>query len=404
MGRLAKRIIDNVQITINNVHVRLEISDNVGLGEPLQRPIVLGATMDSLKLETTDKNWNTVFVDSSEKQADAQLRHRLGQIQGLSLYCRNSDLPEQLLTNTFAEVSLEHGQALSEAFGAVAQGHGYLLTPVNTEVRLKVGNYPHPQYTVSAKLDAIEMSLSEVQAEDIVDAVQQIVKAHRRAYFLDFRPKTALRSSSTQVERRSVAKAWWMYAMQWARWQAPIDGIRCIADPGRCTWRRLGHLVHIRYEPLSLPMSATTSVYSSAVLCRCQYKELYKRSLRTDSKFTWLCPLEEHEAMDMSRIERELPISSTVSFRALARSELDQESSKVEERTADAPSAGWFAYLYQAGTAASSPRTDQAEVLMTDIELTAQERQRLYDDLSQMQGTYQVWSTLYALILCFSRF
>ena len=56
-GRLINKIIDNVQIDIKNVYVRLEDD----LSNP-EKPWCFGATLGSISIYTANNNWERDFV------------------------------------------------------------------------------------------------------------------------------------------------------------------------------------------------------------------------------------------------------------------------------------------------------------------------------------------------------
>lgn len=170
-SRLGQRIKDNLKVTIKNVHIRFEVSQEMGLShKPMRRPIAVGITLDRLRLQTTDDTWEeNVFVDHADP---AKMRHRLLSVQGMSLYCENPVGREELLTSRFTGAPSELGRDLKSSFDDLPPDHGYLLEPVDTEVQVKFGIYPNPQYAAKAVLGQIHLALSQHQAEDVVDAVQ----------------------------------------------------------------------------------------------------------------------------------------------------------------------------------------------------------------------------------------
>ena len=106
-----------------------------------------------------------------------------------------------------------------------------------------------------------------------------------------------------------------------------------------------------------------------------------------------MIPLEAEEQLEMAQMERELPVASIIAFRTLAQNELDRESEKFGERQSSEPaSASWFSYLYSTGVgqvAANTPSGGSSD-LMADIEVTAEERQRLQQALTETQQRYEV--------------
>jgi len=53
MSSLIAKIIDNLQVSIKNVHVRIENKDQ----EDSQSTFSLGVTLQSMTFNTTDKQW-----------------------------------------------------------------------------------------------------------------------------------------------------------------------------------------------------------------------------------------------------------------------------------------------------------------------------------------------------------
>jgi len=62
--KLLETIINNVQIRINNVHVRYE--DSITMRD---NPFVVGCTLESLIAESTDSNWNVAFLKEIHENA-----------------------------------------------------------------------------------------------------------------------------------------------------------------------------------------------------------------------------------------------------------------------------------------------------------------------------------------------
>ena len=54
---LTSKVIDNIQISIKNIHIRYEDSAN------LAQPLSLGLTMEKLDIETTNEKWESEFID-----------------------------------------------------------------------------------------------------------------------------------------------------------------------------------------------------------------------------------------------------------------------------------------------------------------------------------------------------
>ena len=58
MAKLGKKIIDNLQLKIVNVHIRFEEKDTIN-------NYSWGVTLDEISFVTTDKDWKPAFIDRS---------------------------------------------------------------------------------------------------------------------------------------------------------------------------------------------------------------------------------------------------------------------------------------------------------------------------------------------------
>lgn len=64
VDRIATKIIDNIQVTIKNIHIRFE---DVGSG-PRTPQYSLGFTLQELAINTTNQNWEKTFYDRNIKE------------------------------------------------------------------------------------------------------------------------------------------------------------------------------------------------------------------------------------------------------------------------------------------------------------------------------------------------
>eukprot|EP00741_Cyanophora_paradoxa_P004884 tig00000849_g4739.t1 len=81
-ARIATRIVDNLQVRIENVHVRFEDP----LTDP-ERPLALGATLESISARSTDEKYSPAYVVSAARA------HKLVRLDSLSVYCNTAPAP-----------------------------------------------------------------------------------------------------------------------------------------------------------------------------------------------------------------------------------------------------------------------------------------------------------------------
>ncbi len=108
LGALTQKLIDNVQVTVKNIHLRYEddrstpeVSQNMqlmgkavmsmplfafasnSLSFPLQHPFAAGFTLSSFRAISTDSDWHEAFIQDSSAQGGVR---KLASLDGLSLY------------------------------------------------------------------------------------------------------------------------------------------------------------------------------------------------------------------------------------------------------------------------------------------------------------------------------
>jgi len=62
MSALITKVIDNLQLSLSKIHIRVENVDN----DVENNQFSMGVTLQSIDLYTTDKDWNRQFVDRSK--------------------------------------------------------------------------------------------------------------------------------------------------------------------------------------------------------------------------------------------------------------------------------------------------------------------------------------------------
>jgi hypothetical protein len=81
-GRLKTIILDNLQVTIKNFHIRIESSEN------LREPFSFGVTLKQLDIRTTNDKGETYWLDRTkyENHSDNTTVHKLLKIEDLGFY------------------------------------------------------------------------------------------------------------------------------------------------------------------------------------------------------------------------------------------------------------------------------------------------------------------------------
>lgn len=79
--RFLIKVLDNVQVTIKNIHIRYEDA-----GSQRTTPYSLGITLQEIAVNTTNTQWDKTFYDRNLKENREKPIFKRLQIRGLALY------------------------------------------------------------------------------------------------------------------------------------------------------------------------------------------------------------------------------------------------------------------------------------------------------------------------------
>jgi vacuolar protein sorting-associated protein 13A/C len=221
--RLSTKILDNLEIELSDVHLRIE--DSVTF---TSQTLSCGVTIDSFAVSTTNSNWEETFIARAHNANQTQQIHKLAKLQNLSLYW-TIDSPE--LANLSLDEWLVQMQSLiykrdksdsaeTQRTGGERgrQGEremGYLLEPPNT-FTLKIQHNesaaaPSPQSPqflpkIKAMIESIDLRfhLDKLQYQQIMRCIEDAKYKNRLLPLLKHKPQESVRSNP---------RAWWRYAL-----------------------------------------------------------------------------------------------------------------------------------------------------------------------------------------------
>jgi vacuolar protein sorting-associated protein 13A/C len=131
---LVTAIVDNVQITVKNIHIRYEDS----IADP-GHPFALGVTLADFSAVSTDENWKPTFI-----QGDAASTHKLATLGSLAVYW---DTDSKLIgtgkgSDTKDEQHIDTAEFIEKVKGMIARGdnpdlgdHQFILKPIRATDR-----------------------------------------------------------------------------------------------------------------------------------------------------------------------------------------------------------------------------------------------------------------------------
>ena len=267
-SRLVRRIIENLQVEIEDVHIAVR-----GCG------CAAGIVLGRLSLATTDAKGNRTFVDRKTNPRDpaSSFLYKELLISGLGIYLKNAD---------------EHQDSMQRRMMKVSENAEYVLEPLSFQAKLRQSDLDQcvdfPKYLVHSTLSSLSIQLSRNQLE----LGQQLALAvapstEIRPLFPEYRPLEPVKGN---------AKQWWRYA------------VRCI---GRLNRQR------------------SWIEFFNAFKKRKTYVALYKRHAHADGT-SWLTKLQISERAELDQIEndRSVSIQGLMHWRSIADAQVAKEREK----------------------------------------------------------------------------
>ena len=268
--RLIRRIVENMQIEIQGVHIGFQGCNASA-----------GIVLSSLSLVTTDKNGMQTFVDRDNVTGDVEssFLYKSLSIKDLGVY-----LDETL--------SWPVATGMNET-----NIHSFILNPITFEASLRQSDNTHcidfPKYRLSSTLQHMSISLSRQQLE-LADKISHSIHYYvvAKPIFPEYRPLACV--------TRDTAKEWWKYAA------------RCI---GRMNGRR------------------SWIEFYRAFKKRQRYISLYKRMAHSNS-CSWLSQLSYVEDTELAALDADpaISIEGIMLWRNLADSLAEMEQVKYNAK------------------------------------------------------------------------
>lgn len=333
---LVSKIIENVQVTIRNIHVRFE---------DLETGVALGATLGELSAISTNKNWEPAFI------ADVgSTTHKLATLDSLAFY-----IDPEVSTPFSTPASREERALLLEEFKALifdSIGATDILRPINGQGFITMNKNPEseqvPRIKADLKFEELSINLDREQYLDALRLTDRFQKYFNSLKYRRLRPKLAVKEDPL---------AWFRYAAK-----TVLDGVK----EKRRHWSWDYIQKHINDQK--------------------KYVELYKqwyRSRSSDREFT------SEDRCAFNSIETEYSYEQLLFFRSLAKKQLVHERADVRNKPQACQS--WSKWLWGSKPAGNQEQAAAKQIELeksnnsvetaAPIEITDQDRQELLDVL-----------------------
>ncbi|KAL4752965.1 hypothetical protein BDW72DRAFT_191535 [Aspergillus terricola var. indicus] len=315
---LVTAVIDNLQISIKNVHFRYEDS----IASP-GHPFAVGFTLKELSAVSTDSEWRPTFIQSTSGTT-----HKMAILGALSMYW-NTDA-ELFGTGRGSDVGAEaqgidHAELLERLRSGIdnEDGNQFILRPVSGRAGLeldKTGNHEQPAVNARLLFDEIGFVLDDEQYRDALMLVDLFHCFIRHQEYRKLQPKSRPKENP---------RAWFRYAGE-----AVLSKIH--DRNRRWTW---DYIKERRDD-------------------RIAYIDLFKKKKREET-------LSAEETEEFNRLERKLSYEDIRFWRSLARNQLRKENVGVRK---PARQQTWSEWIW------GSKKEDSEETAMTE-----EQRQELYN-------------------------
>lgn len=197
--QLVTRILDNLEVTVSNLHIRYEDSY-----ADKQSTFSCGITLEQLALAATDENWNARFVRRDASPAAAQDARKLGKLQNCTVYWN-------AISESYADA--DHDSWMAFMRGVIYREAGpvdglqfVLLPPNSLQVKIthrEQCNENTPTIDMVLESTEIKLNVSKEQYKQAMLLVKSFQELDRKKAVALLRP----------LHRPSVnPKGWWKYA------------------------------------------------------------------------------------------------------------------------------------------------------------------------------------------------
>ena len=321
---LVTAIVDNLQVSIKNIHVRYEDS----IAAP-GHSFAIGLTLQDFGAVSTDADWRPASI-----QASSPSTHKLVSLNALAVYW-NTDAT-LFGTGTGTEVGAEaqgtnHEDMVKKFRNTVEEGenHQYILKPVSGKAGVemdKTGKLEKPKIKARLLFNELGFVLDEDQYRDALMMVDLFHYFLRHQEYKKFQPK-----SSPKEDPR----AWLKFAGQ-----AVITKIH--DRNRRWTW----------------------DYFKERRDDRVRYIELFKKKKKDQT-------LTAAETEELTKLEKKLSYEDLRFWRSLARNQLRKENAGVQK---PAQKQSWTSWVWRSGKKEEEHGKEEESTVMTE-----EQRKELYD-------------------------
>ncbi|KAL3428164.1 hypothetical protein PVAG01_01673 [Phlyctema vagabunda] len=337
---LTEKIVDNLQITVKNIHIRYE--DSIS---QQGHPFALGITLKEFRAESTDGQWNPTYVQGSDG-----VTHKIAILDSLAVYWNTEtkllgsgrQVEEPGVTETPHDEMLERFKEMITSGEASSNAkHQYILKPVSGKAQIvldKSGKIDRPKLKSALFFDEIGLILDDDQYRDALMMVDYLHYFTRHQEYKKLQPKG--------VTPKEDPRAWLKFA-------------------GNAILNK----IHERNRRWSW------DYFKERRDDRIRYIELFKKKKKSDQADQ----LNPDETNELNALEWKLDYETMRFWRSLAKNQLKKENVGIQKAQTAKAKQGWVAWAW-----GSKPKEEEED---ESTAMTDEQRKELYDAIDWDEKT-----------------
>ena len=336
--KLATSVVKNLQITIQNIHVRYEDS----VSDP-DSPFSIGVTLENLSAETTDENFQPQIIKDA-----VTIIHKLIRLDNLAVYWNPKDLFKEMSTEDWLVFSRERIACYKSSPIENNIAMNYIIQPIVASKKMKINTKPGldntiPKFFLSLVLEELSILLMRKQYHSMIELVDSIERMQKNQPYRKYRPYMPVHGNTRE---------WWTY---------------CISSILEEDVRRIAKMWSWEY------------IKEHRLTCK-QYKVSYKaKLLQKNPSKELLTSLDE--------MEQKLNVVSVTIFRQLAENEVARLK---KMRKSPSKSKSWFGGLFSSSSSKKDleklKSTNVFEEFLPSVSEREKEMQKLYQAIGYTEN------------------
>ncbi|KAN0063379.1 Vacuolar protein sorting-associated protein 13 [Thecaphora frezii] len=311
---LVTKIVDNLQITVRNIHIRYEDK----LSNP-EHPFSAGITLAEFSAISTDADWNPTFIQNS-----AEGIHKLARLESLAVYWDTDS--DSLAGYEVAEAQKKFSALIARE--GHSRDHQFILKPVSGAGRLimrRKMTSDVPKLDAQLLFEELGFALDDEQYRDVISVADLFHFYTRQAQYRRFRP------SPEEIEENRPR------ALLRFAGRAILNEVH--EKHRTWTWDYLRERRDDRKEYVTL------------------FKEKQKQAQKTSQQQAGVAMTQSEESTRLRDLERKLSYKDIRFYRSIARQEMRKESAEAKKdevaHGTDAHGAnkgsGWLSWIWGGG-------------------------------------------------------